>query len=104
MAVRQNLQTAAADVLEARGQRARVAWCPDQAFRIGTASGGQPTGSDPVEEKREIGDNYEVRDCSFTKGRCVRQLRSRSHCHYWPGWKACRQSRRRPRHELLPVA
>jgi putative spermidine/putrescine transport system ATP-binding protein len=42
VAVRQNLQTAAADVFEARGQRARVAWYPEQAFRIGTASGGQP--------------------------------------------------------------
>jgi putative spermidine/putrescine transport system ATP-binding protein len=44
VAVRQNLQTAAADVFQARGQRARVAWYADQAFRIGTASGGQPDG------------------------------------------------------------
>lgn len=35
VAVRQNLETAAAEVLEARGRRARVAWRPDQAFRIG---------------------------------------------------------------------
>ena len=35
VAVRQNLETAAAQVLEARGRRARVAWRPDQAFRIG---------------------------------------------------------------------
>ncbi len=38
VAVRQNLETAAAEVLEARGQRARVAWRPDQAFRVTTAS------------------------------------------------------------------
>jgi putative spermidine/putrescine transport system ATP-binding protein len=38
VAVRQNLETAAADVLEARGRRARVAWSPDQAFRVGTAT------------------------------------------------------------------
>jgi putative spermidine/putrescine transport system ATP-binding protein len=38
VAVRQNLETAAADVLEARGRRARVAWRPDQAFRVGTAT------------------------------------------------------------------
>ena len=36
VAVRQNLQTAAAEALEARGRRVRVAWHPDQAFRIGT--------------------------------------------------------------------
>jgi putative spermidine/putrescine transport system ATP-binding protein len=41
VAVRQNLETAAADVLEARGQRARVSWRPDQAFRIGTADSGR---------------------------------------------------------------
>ena len=35
VAVRQNLETAAADALEARGRRARVAWRPDQAFRVG---------------------------------------------------------------------
>jgi putative spermidine/putrescine transport system ATP-binding protein len=40
VAVRQNLETAAAEVLEARGQRARVAWRPDQAFRVATASRG----------------------------------------------------------------
>ena len=44
VAVRQNLQTAAADVFEARGQRARVAWYPEQAFHIGTAGGSQPDG------------------------------------------------------------
>ena len=38
VAVRQNLETAAAEALEARGRRARVAWRPDQAFRIGTAN------------------------------------------------------------------
>jgi putative spermidine/putrescine transport system ATP-binding protein len=37
VAVRQNLETAAAEVLEARGQRARVAWRPDQAFRVASA-------------------------------------------------------------------
>ena len=35
VAVRQNLATAAAEALEARGRRVRVAWYPDQAFRIG---------------------------------------------------------------------
>ena len=38
VAVRQNLETAAADVLEAQGRRARVAWRLDQAFRIGPAA------------------------------------------------------------------
>jgi putative spermidine/putrescine transport system ATP-binding protein len=38
VAVRQNLETAAAEVLEARGRRVRVAWRADQAFRIGAAS------------------------------------------------------------------
>jgi putative spermidine/putrescine transport system ATP-binding protein len=37
VAVRQNLETAAAEVLEARGKRVRVAWRTDQAFRIGAA-------------------------------------------------------------------
>jgi putative spermidine/putrescine transport system ATP-binding protein len=36
VAVRQNLETAAAEAFEARGRRVRVAWRPDQAFRIGT--------------------------------------------------------------------
>ena len=36
VAVRQNLATAAAEALEARGRRVRVAWYPDQAFRIAT--------------------------------------------------------------------
>jgi putative spermidine/putrescine transport system ATP-binding protein len=44
VAVRQNLETAAAEVLEARGQRARVAWRPDQAFRVTTASRGRQLG------------------------------------------------------------
>ena len=35
--MRQNLETAAAEVLEARGRRARVAWRPDQAFRVRAA-------------------------------------------------------------------
>ena len=36
VAVRQNVQTAASEALEARGRRVRVAWRPDQAFRIGS--------------------------------------------------------------------
>jgi putative spermidine/putrescine transport system ATP-binding protein len=36
VAVRQNLETAAAQVLEAQGQRVRVAWRPDQAYEITT--------------------------------------------------------------------
>lgn len=39
VAVRQNLQTAAAEVLEARGQRARVAWRPGHAFAIPAPGG-----------------------------------------------------------------
>ena len=42
VAVRQNLETAAAEALEARGRRARVAWRPDQAFRIGAAKDDRP--------------------------------------------------------------
>jgi len=38
VAVSQNLKTAAAEALEARGRRVRVAWHPDQSFRIGTAN------------------------------------------------------------------
>jgi putative spermidine/putrescine transport system ATP-binding protein len=34
VAVRQNLETAGADALEARGTRVRVAWRPDQAYEI----------------------------------------------------------------------
>lgn len=34
VAVSQNVQTAAADALAARGRRVRVGWLPDQAFRI----------------------------------------------------------------------
>ncbi len=37
VAVRQNLETAAAEALEAQGQRIRVAWRPDQAYEINTA-------------------------------------------------------------------
>ncbi len=44
VAVRQNLQTAAAEALQARGPRVRVAWYPDQAFRIGVAGGSRPVG------------------------------------------------------------
>jgi len=36
VAVRQNLETAASEVLEARGRSVRVAWRPEQAFRITT--------------------------------------------------------------------
>ena len=36
VAVRQNLETAAAEALEARGRRVKVAWHPNQAFQIGT--------------------------------------------------------------------
>jgi putative spermidine/putrescine transport system ATP-binding protein len=42
VAVRQNLETAAAEALEARGRRARVAWRPDQAFRVGGAKDDRP--------------------------------------------------------------
>jgi putative spermidine/putrescine transport system ATP-binding protein len=45
VAVSQNLKTAAADALEARGRRVRVAWHPDQSFRIGTADAA-PAGGD----------------------------------------------------------
>jgi putative spermidine/putrescine transport system ATP-binding protein len=45
VAVRQNLETAAAEALEARGRRARVAWLPDQAYRIGATPAG-PTNAD----------------------------------------------------------
>ena len=36
VAVRQNLETAAADVLEAQGSRVRISWRPEQAHRITT--------------------------------------------------------------------
>ena len=36
VAVRQNLETAAADALEAKGQRVRVAWRPEHAYEIDT--------------------------------------------------------------------
>ena len=43
VAVRQNLETVAAQVLETRGRSVRVAWRPDQAYRLpgspGTAAG-----------------------------------------------------------------
>jgi putative spermidine/putrescine transport system ATP-binding protein len=42
VAVRQNLETAAAEALEARGRRARVAWRPDQAFRVGPTNQDRP--------------------------------------------------------------
>jgi putative spermidine/putrescine transport system ATP-binding protein len=42
VAVRQNLETAAAEALEARGRRARVAWRPDQAFPVGGAKDDRP--------------------------------------------------------------
>jgi putative spermidine/putrescine transport system ATP-binding protein len=51
VAVRQNLQTAAADVLQVRGRRVRVAWHPAQAFRIGPAAAPVPTLSDVVGQK-----------------------------------------------------
>jgi putative spermidine/putrescine transport system ATP-binding protein len=40
VAVRQNLETAAADALESQGARVNVAWRPDQAYEI--ASGTSP--------------------------------------------------------------
>jgi len=44
VAVRQNLETAASDVLDARGRRVRIAWRPDQAYEIRneSASYGEP--------------------------------------------------------------
>jgi putative spermidine/putrescine transport system ATP-binding protein len=41
VAVRQNLETAASEVLEARGRSVRVAWRPEQAFRITTTKEGE---------------------------------------------------------------
>jgi len=38
VAVRQNLETAAAEALEARGRRIRIAWRPDQSYEIGGSS------------------------------------------------------------------
>jgi len=38
VAVRQNLETAAAEALESRGQRVQVAWRPDQVYEITPAS------------------------------------------------------------------
>ncbi len=40
VAVRQNLETAASDVFTVRGRRVRVAWRPEQAFRIGASASG----------------------------------------------------------------
>ncbi len=51
VAVRQNLQTAAAEALEARDRRVRVAWHPGQAFRIETSSWHGPIGNEVVEDK-----------------------------------------------------
>jgi putative spermidine/putrescine transport system ATP-binding protein len=56
VAVRQNLRTAAAEALETRGRRVRVAWHPSQAFRIETADRIRPTGGEVVTNKgREHG-------------------------------------------------
>ena len=44
VAVKQNLETAAADAIETRGQRVRVAWRNDQAYEI-------PAGSPPEKEQ-----------------------------------------------------
>jgi len=47
-AVRQNLETAAADVLEARGRRIRIAWRPDQSYEIArSSSGARASTADP---------------------------------------------------------
>ena len=44
VALRQNLETAADEALDARGRPVRVAWRPDQAYKIGMpASAGTPT-------------------------------------------------------------
>ena len=45
-AVRQNLETAAAEALEARGRAVRVAWRNDQTFEIEAPSGGQANPAD----------------------------------------------------------
>jgi putative spermidine/putrescine transport system ATP-binding protein len=34
VAVRQNLETAAAEALDARGRRVRIAWRPEQSYEI----------------------------------------------------------------------
>lgn len=47
VAVRQNLESAAAEVLDARGRRARVAWRPDQAFRVGEPTSQKGRGEQP---------------------------------------------------------
>jgi len=44
VALRQNLETVAAQVLETRGRAVRVAWRPDQAFRIPNARPGPSAG------------------------------------------------------------
>ena len=38
VALRQNIETAAADVLDTRGRSVRVAWRPEQAYKIGTSA------------------------------------------------------------------
>jgi putative spermidine/putrescine transport system ATP-binding protein len=46
-AVRQNLETAAADVLETRGREVRIAWSPDHVYRLGPrAPSTSTTGTD----------------------------------------------------------
>jgi putative spermidine/putrescine transport system ATP-binding protein len=55
-ALRQNLEAAAADVLETRGRRGRVAWRPDHAYRIGADNADSPATEDisaPQEEREE---------------------------------------------------
>ncbi len=47
VAVRQNLETAAADVLNALGRRVRIAWKSDQSYEIGPAS---PAASGPADQ------------------------------------------------------
>jgi putative spermidine/putrescine transport system ATP-binding protein len=51
VAVRQNLETAGADVLEAKGRRARVAWRPDQAFRVGADGQDRPVSNEVVDQR-----------------------------------------------------
>jgi putative spermidine/putrescine transport system ATP-binding protein len=41
IAVRQNLETAAAEALDARGRRVRVAWRPEQSYEIAGNKEGQ---------------------------------------------------------------
>ena len=46
IAVRQNLETAAAEALEATGREVDVAWREDQSFEISPPAGGQATSAD----------------------------------------------------------